>query len=58
MYGLGRMTIHPHVLTIGTEHIQFSPTRQALPALGMKHREVLGWGGAGVFVRALTFLCF
>ena len=35
-------TIDPHPYDAGTEHVGFSPTRQALLAPSPKRREVLG----------------
>ena len=44
MHGRSRMTIDPCIPTYhaGTEHVGFSPTRQALFAPSEKRREVSG----------------
>ena len=40
MHGRIRIAIDPRVLYAGTEHVGFSPTRQALLAPSVKRREV------------------
>ena len=58
MHDPSRMAIDPRILTVGTEDIQFSTTRQTLLSLSMKRREASGWGGAALFVCVLlAFLC-
>ena len=45
MHGRSGMTIAirpSHSYYAGTEHVGFSPTRQALPAPSARRREVLG----------------
>ena len=42
MHGRSRMTIAIRPCNAGTEHVGFSPTRQALLASSAKRREVFG----------------